>query len=155
MVDYRKLRELVKLMVENDLSELELRDQQEAVVLKRGGTPAAGMMPVMGTPIMHHAVAAAPASGGGSEEPGGDDDSELVAIKSPMVGTFYAAPDPNSPAYVSVGSSVGPDSVVCIVEAMKVFSEIKAECSGKIEKILVKSGEAVEFGQKLFLVRPS
>lgn len=152
MVDYRKLRELVKLMVENDLSELELRDQQEAVVLKRGAPP--GAMPMMTTPIVHHAVAPAAAPAGGGED-AADDESDLVAIKSPMVGTYYAAPDPNSPAYVSVGSNVGADTVVCIVEAMKVFSEIKAECSGKIEKILVKSGEPVEFGQKLFLVRPS
>lgn len=151
MVDYRKLRELVKLMVENDLSELELRDQQETVVLKRGAPP--GAMPMMATPIVHHvpAPAAAPATG----DEAADDESDLVAIKSPMVGTFYAAPDPNTPAYVSVGSNVGTDTVVCIVEAMKVFSEIKAECSGKVEKILVKSGEPVEFGQKLFLVRPS
>ncbi|MBL8746255.1 MAG: acetyl-CoA carboxylase biotin carboxyl carrier protein [Phycisphaerae bacterium] len=154
MVDYRKLRELVKLMVENDLSELELRDQQEAVVLKRGAPP--GAMAMMPTPIVHQvssAPASAPAASGGDD--GADDESDLVAIKSPMVGTFYAAPDPNSPAYVSVGSSVGAETVVCIVEAMKVFSEIKAECSGKIEKILVKSGEPVEFGQRLFLVRPS
>jgi acetyl-CoA carboxylase biotin carboxyl carrier protein len=150
MVDYRKLRELVKLMVENDLSELELRDQQEAVVLKRGTAPSA--LPMMGTPIVHHAAPASPPASG---EDAADDESDLVAIKSPMVGTYYAAPDPNSPAYVSVGSNVGPDTVVCIVEAMKVFSEIKAECAGKIEKVLVKSGEPVEFGQKLYLVRPS
>lgn len=152
MVDYRKLRELVKLMVENDLSELELRDQQEAVVLKRGSPP--GAMPMMSTPIVHH-VAAPPAPAAGGDEAAGDDDSELIAIKSPMVGTYYAAPDPNSPVYASVGTSVGPESVVCIVEAMKVFSEIRAECAGKIEKVLVKSGEPVEFGQKLFLVRPA
>lgn len=153
MVDYRKLRELVKLMVENDLSELELRDQQEAVVLKRGAPPgAAHLMP---TPIVHHVSAPAVATTPASEDAAGDDESDLIAIKSPMVGTFYAAPDPNSPSYVSVGSNVGQDTTVCIVEAMKVFSEIKAECSGKIEKICVKSGEAVEFGQKLFLVRPS
>lgn len=148
MVDYRKLRELVKLMVENDLSELELRDQQETVVLKRGG---ASPGPMLGTPVVQHMVSA-PAPAG--ENGGADDEAELIAIKSPMVGTFYAAPDPNSPPYVSVGSTVSPDTVVCIVEAMKVFSEIKAECSGKIEKVLVKSGEAVEFGQRLFLVRP-
>jgi acetyl-CoA carboxylase biotin carboxyl carrier protein len=154
MVDYRKLRELVKLMVENDLSELELRDQQEAVVLKRGAPP--GAMPMIGTPIVQHVAspAASPAAAG-EEGAGGDDDAELIAIKSPMVGTFYAAPDPSSPPYATVGANVGPDSVVCIVEAMKVFSEIKAECSGKIEKILVKSGEPVEFGQRLFLVRPA
>lgn len=150
MVDYRKLRELVKLMVENDLSELELRDQQEAVVLKRGVPP--GTMPMMSTPIVHQSVQAAPPASG---DDAADDESDFIAIKSPMVGTYYAAPDPNSPAYISVGSNVGPDTVVCIVEAMKVFSEIKAECSGKVEKILVKSGEPVEFGQKLYLVRPS
>ncbi len=152
MVDYRKLRELVKLMVENDLSELELRDQQETVVLKRGAPPPPGGMPMMATPIVHHVSAPAAAPVG---DEAADDESDLVAIKSPMVGTVYAAPDPNTPAYVSVGSNVGADTVVCIVEAMKVFSEIKAECSGKIEKILVKSGEPVEYGQKLFLVRPS
>lgn len=157
MVDYRKLRELVKLMTENDLSELELRDQAETVVIKRGGV-APGV--VMGPPMMHHApmTVAAPASGAagaGGDAPAADDDADLIAIKSPMVGTFYTAPDPNSPAFVTPGSSVGPDTVVCIVEAMKVFSEIKAECSGKIEKVLVKDREPVEYGQKLFLVRPS
>ncbi len=158
MIDIRKLKELVKLMVENDLSELDLRDEQETVVVKRGygQTVIAGAMPVA-APMMAHAPAAvphsAPAAGGVPGAPTADDESGLHAIVSPMVGTFYAAPDPDSPAYVSVGSSVGPDSVVCIVEAMKVFSEIKAECSGTIEKVLVKAGDPVEYGQKLFLVR--
>lgn len=158
MVDYRKLKELVKLMAENDLSELDLRDQQETVVIKRAVPASAPGYAPAGThyapPIVQHAVHSAPAA---SQPPAEseDDESDLVAITSPMVGTFYAAPDPETPAFVSVGSSVGAETVVCIVEAMKVFSEIKAECSGKIEKILVKNGEAVEYGQKLFLVRPS
>lgn len=158
MVDYRKLRELVKLMTENDLSELELRDQAETVVIKRGGVSHA----MVGAPMIHHVpMAAAPAAMGASAAAGGDtpaaadEDADLIAIKSPMVGTFYAAQDPSSPAFAPVGSNVGPETVVCIVEAMKVFSEIKAECSGKIEKVLVKNGEAVEYGQKLFLVRPA
>lgn len=157
MIDIRKLKELVKLMVENDLSELDLRDEQETVVVRRsmGGqfVPMAAPAPV------HHAPAptAAPAGGGGSAQRAGDDDEDsgLIAITSPMVGTFYAAADPGSPPFASPGSNVGPDSVVCIVEAMKVFSEIKAECSGTIEKVLVKNGEPVEYGQQLFLVRPS
>ncbi|MDX2114688.1 MAG: acetyl-CoA carboxylase biotin carboxyl carrier protein [Planctomycetota bacterium] len=157
MVDYRKLKELVKLMTENDLSELDLRDQQETVVIKRAQPAYA---PMMGPPVVHHvqaapASAAQAASGDAHAAPPPDDDADLVAIKSPMVGTFYSAPDPSSPPFVAAGASVGPDTVVCIVEAMKVFSEIKAECSGKIEKILVKSGDAVEYGQKLFLVRPA
>jgi acetyl-CoA carboxylase biotin carboxyl carrier protein len=154
MVDYRKLRELVKLMTENDLSELELRDQAETVVIKRGIAGNA----IVGAPMIHHVpMAAVPAaSAAGGETPAApEDDADLIAIKSPMVGTFYTAQDPSSPAFVNVGANVGPETVVCIVEAMKVFSEIKAECSGKIEKVLVKNGEAVEYGQKLFLVRPS
>jgi acetyl-CoA carboxylase biotin carboxyl carrier protein len=72
-----------------------------------------------------------------------------------MVGTFYASPGPDKPPFMSVGSSVGPDTTVCLVEAMKIFNEIKAERSGTVAKILVKSGQPVEFGQKLFLVKPS
>lgn len=155
MIDIRKLKELVKLMVENDLSELDLRDEQETVVVKRGyAQPVAAAPMMMHAPMMGHANAAPSGSGASSASAAAsDDDSGLHAVVSPMVGTFYASPDPDSPAYVSAGSSVGPDSVVCIVEAMKVFSEIKAECSGTIEKVLVKAGDPVEYGQKLFLVR--
>jgi acetyl-CoA carboxylase biotin carboxyl carrier protein len=79
----------------------------------------------------------------------------LVPISSPMVGTFYTAPDPESPPFVTVGSSVGPDTVVCIIEAMKVFNEIKAEVTGTIERILIQNEQPVEFGQPLFLIRPA
>ncbi len=156
MIDTRKLKELVRLMVENELTELDLRDKDETVTIKRGGEG----------PIVQHAVAptmngsAAPAAAPAAAAPaGGDDaggdDAGLVAIESPMVGTFYAAPNPDAEAYVSVGANVSPGSVVCVVEAMKVFNEIKSEASGTIERILVQNGDAVEFGQKLFLVRPS
>ncbi|MCZ6542460.1 MAG: acetyl-CoA carboxylase, biotin carboxyl carrier protein, partial [Planctomycetota bacterium] len=79
----------------------------------------------------------------------------LATIESPMVGTFYAASNPDSSPFVTVGSSVDPDTVVCMIEAMKIFNEIKAECSGTIEKVLVNNGESIEFGQALFIVRPS
>ena len=92
--------------------------------------------------------------GEGGAGGGGAEDAGLIAIESPMVGTFYSSPNPDAGPFVKVGSSVTPDTVVCIVEAMKVFNEIKAGKSGKIERILVKSGDAVEFGQKLFLIRP-
>jgi len=164
MIDIRKLKELVKLMVENDLSELDLRDKQETVTLKRGPGEQ---------PIVHHApsyAAPPPVSNGtgsqpdaagaqgqrgeaGEDEPGAIDDG-LVAIESPMVGTFYSRPSPDAEAFVSTGATVGPDSVVCLVEAMKVFNEIKAGTAGTIERALVEDGEAVEFGQRLFLVRP-
>lgn len=153
MIDIRKLKELVRLMVENDLSELDLQDQEETVKIKRGGAAA---------PVIHHApvaFAATPAisvaddASDASDTPAVDE-SSLLAIESPMVGTFYSSASPEAPPFVSVGSDINEGTVVCLIEAMKVFNEIKAECSGKIEKILVKSGEAVEFGQRLFLVRP-
>ena len=145
MIDIRKLKELVRLMVTNELTELDLRDSEEQVTLRRG--VASGAPPV---------VAVAPVATAPAEEsvPAGDDDG-LAPIGSPMVGTFYSAPNPDAEAFVSVGSSVEPDTVVCIMEAMKIFNEIKAEMSGTIQKVLVKSGEAVEFGQPLFLVKPS
>jgi len=150
MIDIRKLKELIKLMVENELTELDLQDQQETVSLKRGprGEPV-----VHHAPVMHNsAPAAAPAlTDPGPTESGGDMDG----IESPMVGTFYAAASPDSAPFVKVGDSVSSDSVVCVVEAMKVFNEIKAECDGTIDRVLVKNGEAVEFGQKLFLVKPA
>jgi acetyl-CoA carboxylase biotin carboxyl carrier protein len=159
MMDIRKLKELIRLMVDNDLTELDLRDKEEQVLLKRGHG-ASGMM---SAPIVHAAPAAhaapAPAATAAAPAKGAvapsDDESGLVAIESPMVGTFYASPGPDKPAFVSVGSEVGPDTTVCLVEAMKIFNEIKAERSGTVAKILVKSGQPVEFGQKLFLIKPS
>ena len=157
MIDIRKLKELVRLMVENDLSELDLQDQEETVTIKRGmsGAPVVAQMP--GVYPAPRPVAAA----GSAEEPGGgeaaraDDTTGLIAIESPMVGTFYAAPNPDSPPFVTVGASVAADTVVCLIEAMKVFNEIKAETTGTIERVLVNNGDPVEFGQKLFLVRPA
>lgn len=158
MIDIRKLKELVRLMVENDLSELDMRDQEETVTIKRGPGDAIVMpqgyapVPAAAAPAPAVPAEAAPASGDNSAAAV---DAGLVAIESPMVGTFYSAPNPDSPEFVKVGASVGGDSVVCLIEAMKVFNEIKAECSGTIEKVLVSNGQAVEFGEKLFLVRPN
>jgi len=150
MIDIRKLKELVRLMVENELSELDIRDQEETVTIKRnsGNEPVLVAAPV----AVAAPVEAAPPAAAATGETG---DNGLVAIESPMVGTFYSAPNPDTPAFTKVGSSVSNDSVVCLVEAMKVFNEIKAECNGTVEQVLVNNGDAVEFGQKLFLVRPA
>ena len=154
MIDASKLKELVQLMVDNDLSEIDLRDANEKVTLRRG--PQGVVQAYAPAPAAPVAAAAAPAAGKAPAAPaaGGGDDSGLVAIESPMVGTFYAAPNPDAGPFVKVGTSVSADMVVCMVEAMKVFNEIKAGKTGKVERILVKNGDAVEFGQKLFLVRP-
>ena len=156
MIDIRKLKELVRLMVANDLTELDLRDTEEQVTLRRHGdaTPVITTRPVeMAAPVAVAApAAAAPATATATAAP--DTDAGLARIESPMVGTFYSRPDPESSEFVTVGTHVTADTVVCLIEAMKIFNEIKAECSGTIRRMLVKNAESVEFGQPLFLVEP-
>ena len=164
MIDLSKLKELVALMSQNDLSEVALKDGDEQITIRRGGQPV--MMMGAASPVQHVAQAAhapvqagsastasassAPAGAGGSSGAGS---SATASIDSPMVGTFYSKPNPDAKSFVSVGQSVSADSVVCIIEAMKVFNEIKAEKSGVIDAILVKDGQSVEFGQKLFAIK--
>ena len=152
MIDIRKLKELVRLMVENDLTELDLRDEQETVTVKRPGLHATPqLMPqfMQQTPMMM--PAAAPAVAAAVAPPA----EKLPAIESPMVGTFYASAGPDKAPFVGVGSKIGPDTTVCLIEAMKIFNEIKAETSGTVEEVLVKSGQPVEFGQALYRIRPN
>ena len=152
--DVRKIRRLVELMKEHDLAEIDLRQGDTRIQLRRGAAaaPAASaVLPPAGYAAAHSsplpvADPSAPATTAGAET------AHLVVIKSPMVGTFYAAPDPDSPPYVKVGDHVGPETTVCIVEAMKVFNQIPAEVAGKIVAVLVENGEPVEFGQPLFKV---
>ncbi|GAB6165844.1 acetyl-CoA carboxylase biotin carboxyl carrier protein [Thermostilla marina] len=166
--DVRRVRRLVQLMDEHELSEIDLRDGELRIRIRRGkeaptvtavpATPAAGYVPpypVAQPPAPVPAGESKPAADAAPAEkkPAAEADDENIAIiRSPLVGTFYAAPDPDSPPYVKVGDSVGPDTIVCIVEAMKVFNEIPAEISGKIVAVLVENGEPVEFGQPLFKV---
>ncbi len=159
MIDIRKLKELVRLMTTSDLTELDLRDKDEQVTIRRATAQAAPQIIQHAAPVVHHApaapVAAAPVAAAAAAAPAANEDAGLIAIESPMVGTFYASPSPDKPSFVSVGGEVGPNSVVCLVEAMKIFNEIKAERSGTIAKVLVKSGQAVEFGQPLYMIKPS
>ncbi|MFZ4751642.1 MAG: acetyl-CoA carboxylase biotin carboxyl carrier protein, partial [Phycisphaerales bacterium] len=132
MIDIRKLKELVRLMVENDLTELDIRDEQETVTVKRPGlhvAPQVVAAPVMAAAPVAHA-APAPASAPAAAPAAAKE--VLPAIESPMVGTFYATPGPDKAPFVSVGSKVGPDTTVCLIEAMKIFNEIKAETSGTV-----------------------
>lgn len=156
-MDLENLKKLIDLMNQNELLELEIVDEGTKIRLKKiyEGVPkivpmavSAGAAAPMAVAQVGDAPAAAPKAA--KAAPAG-----RVYIKSPMVGTFYRSPDPDSAAYVSVGDSVGPDSVVCILEAMKVFNEIKAECEGRISEILVETGAAVEYGQPLFAVDPA
>ena len=150
------LQQLVKLMSANDLNTVDLRDGVQRIVLKRGqpfASPAltyASPAPAQASPAAPPAPAAAPAA----VVPAADSTEGLVAIKSPMVGTYYARPSPDAKNFVQVGSVVNDESDVCIIEAMKVFNNIKAETKGTIAKILAEDGKPVEFGQVLFLVKP-
>ena len=152
MMDIAKLKELVALMADNDLTEVELKGDKESVTIKRGvagGAPVVQYAPAP-APVAAHAPAAAPAT---ASAPAVATVAPGIHIESPMVGTFYASPNPDAGPFVKVGQQVSPDTVVCIIEAMKVFNEIKAEKSGVLESVLVKNGQAVEFGQKLFTLR--
>ncbi|MGQ9505145.1 MAG: acetyl-CoA carboxylase biotin carboxyl carrier protein [Thermogutta sp.] len=165
--DVARIRELVELMRAHDLSEIDLREGRRQIRLRRGpesGVPAAApavpfpiLMPGGGTPavpVSHAPVSSPPTKEAEAAPPPAKEKEEenIVFIRSPMVGTFYAAPDPDSAPYVKVGDMVGPETVVGIVEAMKVFNEIPAEVSGKIVAILVENGEPVEYGQPMFKV---
>jgi acetyl-CoA carboxylase biotin carboxyl carrier protein len=158
-MDVNLLERLVKLMAANDLNTVDVRDGDKRVILKRGQAivagPATFAMPAHHSPAHSHAAPAAGAGGGANATPAAtDQEAGLAPIKSPMVGTFYAAPSPDAKPFVSVGSRVDEETDVCVIEAMKVFNNIKAETSGTIAKILVSNGETVEFGQTLFLVKP-
>jgi len=155
--DLQKIKQLIEIMKQDSLVEIEIKHGDDKIFLKRSQPqPAVSEMPVMrpesatafvgpdGTKVLSQPSALQPDRGAG----------DLVEIKSPIVGTFYATPSPDSEPYVEVGSTVTPQTVLCIIEAMKVMNEIKAETSGTIAEILVTNGQAVEYGQVLFKVRP-
>jgi len=148
--DLQKIRELIEIMKANDLLEVEIKHGDDKIFLKRCSPQQVGV-PMVG-------LQAATPMGAVSEalsQPSAPQQQEnLVEIKSPIVGTFYATPSPDSECYVEVGSHVTLQTVVCVIEAMKVMNEIKAETSGTIAEVLVTNGQAVEYGQVLFRVRP-
>lgn len=148
-MELKKVKELIDIMKENDLVELEVVDGESKIHLKRPGSE----MPVMAA-VPAPVAAATPALGSSQAAAPGSEDESLVPIASPIVGTFYQAASPDSPPFVKVGDTVDADTVVCIIEAMKVMNEIKAEVSGTVVEVCCKDGEAIEFGQPLFKLRP-
>jgi len=152
-VDLKDIKAIIDLMKKNSITEFELERQDSKIRLKRGlngGAVASSDEVAYVQPVQSPVInVAAPVS---SSIPAATGEIE---IKSPMIGTFYRSPSPEAGAYVDVGTEVGPDSVVCIIEAMKVMNEIKSEVRGVITQILVENSKPVEFGQPLFKVRPS
>lgn len=163
-MDLKEIKAVIDLMTRNGLSEFELEKEGFKLRVKRGpsGEWITSSAPVAAAPAPVHHIAApvsvaaapapvtpAPAAAAASSGAG------LSQIVSPMVGTFYRAPSPDSPAYIEPGQEVNEDTVVCIIEAMKVMNEIKAETKGVIVEVLAQNGKPVEFGKPLFSIRPA
>ena len=162
-VNMDELRELITLMRENGLAELELEREEFRVRLRRdsvgGSSEPAATPPSAPAPVHVPAPAPAPAPTtaahpGAQATTAASQDQDLHIIPSPIVGTFYRSPSPNADPFVKIGSNVEHDSVVCIIEAMKLMNEIQAEASGEVVKIYVENGQPVEYGQPLFGIKP-
>ncbi len=146
--DLDRLRQLIELMESHDLTEINLRQGSEKVQLRRGAEQIyAAPAPLAAAP---QAVAPPPSAAGAVA-----DGANIVTIKAPMVGTFYGRPNPQSETFVKVGQRISADTVICIIEAMKVFNEIPAEISGQVVAVLADDQQAVDFGRPLFKVDTS
>ncbi len=145
--DIERIRDIVKLMEEHDLTEVDLQQGDDRIKLGRGGQPV--MMPAAPPPVPVPPAATA------DPTPAANAAEGTITINAPMVGTFYAKANPEAEPFVKVGQMVGHDTIVCIVEAMKVFNEIPAECSGKVVEILVADQEPVDFGKPMFRIQPN
>ena len=164
---YKEIQDLLKLVSKSDLAEVRLKDNDFELTIRTKnytkkavqGAPVVASPTVVAAPTPAPAVAEAPAPAKAAApapqaEASTEDTSNLVEVKSPIVGTFYRSSSPDKPPFVSVGDTISEGSVVCIIEAMKLFNEIESEVSGKIVKVLVDDASPVEYDQVLFLVDP-
>ena len=154
-MDLKDIKAIIDLMKKNSVSEFELEKQDFKIRLKRGvngGNPGTAYEETAVMAYVQPSLAIQPALGAAATQPAA---AAELDIKSPMIGTFYRAPSPESASYVEVGTEVGPETVVCIIEAMKVMNEIKAEAKGVITQVMIENAKPVEFGQPLFKLRPS
>ena len=151
-MDLKDIKAIIDLMKKNSVSEFELEKQDFKIRLKRGGNTASVAANLEDSSMISY-VAAPPALTGQAAVVIPPPSNELE-IKSPMIGTFYRAPSPEAGSYVEIGTEVNPETVVCIIEAMKVMNEIKAEVRGIITQVLVDNAKPVEFGQPLFKIKP-
>ena len=158
-MDIKEIKAVIDLMRKNSLTEFEYEKDGTKIRIQRGpdGKPQvfSSSPNLLATPTLVPIPTALPSSPIATAPAPTPPAESLPTINSPMVGTFYGSPAPDAPAYISVGTAVTPESVVCIIEAMKVMNEIKAEMSGTITEILVESGKPVEFGKPLFRIRPA
>lgn len=151
-MNLKEIQEMIKLMNDNGLTELEVEKDDMCIRLKKTVNGVQSFDPSAGYPAQNIMVPGAKAQN--TQPPEEKIAIKTIEIKSPMVGTFYRAPNPEAPSYVEVGQTIEPGQVICIIEAMKLMNEIKSEIRGKILEILVDNAEPVEFGQSLFLIDP-
>ena len=147
----KEIKDMINLMNENGLTELEIEKEGVRIKLRKGSGGYEKAVEYVSGPPSHGAASASPAAQAAVEVK----KSNMIEIKSPMVGTFYRSPSPEAPAYVSVGDTINVDQVICIIEAMKLMNEIKSEVKGKIIEIQADNAEPVEFGQLLFIIEPA
>jgi acetyl-CoA carboxylase biotin carboxyl carrier protein len=150
-MDLRKLKTLIDLVSESNVSELEITEAEGKVRIVKGGpAPVAAVMPaVMAAPVAAAPVAAAPVAAAAAEAPA---EPSGHSVKSPMVGTFYRSSSPGAKAFVEVGSQVKVGDTLCIIEAMKILNEIESDKAGTVTKVLCDNGQAVEYGQPLVII---
>jgi len=158
-VELKDIKAIIDLMKKNSITEFELEQQDSKLRLKRGlngGTSAQSddISPVVQAPMSASSQPMVPSAAPVPVAPSAPVGTGEIDIKSPMIGTFYRSPSPESASYADLGTEVNPDSVVCIIEAMKVMNEIKSEVRGVVTQVLIENGKPVEFGQPLFKVRP-
>jgi acetyl-CoA carboxylase biotin carboxyl carrier protein len=154
-VDLKDIKAIIDLMKKNSITEFELERQEFKIKLKRGGSAVGYPDETAVTTYAPMAMMPAGSAAAGAPPAVAASTSTDTEIKSPMIGTFYRAPSPEAGNYVEVGTEVGPDTVVCIIEAMKVMNEIKAEVKGVITQVMTENAKPVEFGQPLFKIRPT
>ncbi len=162
-MDIKEIQDLIKFVAKSGVSEVELEVKGTKLVIKTGNnkpeaTYIAAPVPVQAVPVAQAPVANVPAQAPVAQVPATpktEDNSKYITVKSPMIGTFYRKPSPDKEVFVNVGDTVKTGSVLCVIEAMKLFNEIESEVSGKIVKILIDDASPVEYDQPLFLVDPS
>jgi acetyl-CoA carboxylase biotin carboxyl carrier protein len=155
-----EIKQILEMMREHELAEFELEREDFKLRLRKntGGQWTTGSMPQMNFVPAGAPQGAAPAAPAGAEPPvltAANEDLDLAIVKSPIVGTFYRSSEPGAKAFVDVGETVRKGQVVCIIEAMKLMNEITAECDGEVVKVFVENGQAVQYGERLFAIKPA
>jgi acetyl-CoA carboxylase biotin carboxyl carrier protein len=164
-MDFKQIQELIKMINKSNIGEVSIEQKDFRITIKQKEDAVTQMVSASASMAMPHLIHPAPAPSLPAAQPQSEDlktgqpaaatASNLVTIKSPMIGTFYRRPSPDKPNFIEIGDEVTPGKVVCIIEAMKLFNEIESEVKGRIVKVLVEDASPVEYDQPLFLVEPA